>query len=224
MANTGYFKQLKELINCYVDKDGRVLTEPTGRIKEKGLDSSILSTLRRFVILLLDNKMVCEETRIYITDLYITYKGVADKMEKLYGTKPNINTIQTKLWNDKGKIVRYFGESMLVDLIEYQDIDKVEMYEDKLNIAYAKFGNDKILKNIALDIPESSGEIVDDIEQERFEQLISVMAPYSKQHMKFISDNLDTEAIKYCRYILTSGGLSSKDKFNREKLMSLLVD
>ena len=222
MANVGYFKQLKELVYDFTDSNGNVLNTPKGRIAKKELDDSIIKCLRRLVILLLHNDMLREETRIYISDLYITYNGVADKLKEKYGKEVNANTVQTKLWNDKGKITRYLGESMLVDLIEYQDIDKVEEYEERLDKAYEKFGNYKVLDNIALELPEITDKLVDKIEQERFNQFIEIIGPYTKKHMEFISSMLDKDVISYCKYILSTNSLTGEDKDNKEVLKELL--
>ena len=216
---SGLLKAYKEAVHCLYE-NGKVLDTPRGRYMNKNLDSDTIDVLRELVRLVIDNKMVTLETRLYISDIYITYKGVADKIQSLTGELPNVNTVQSKIWSDKNKLVRYFGENVFLDLIEYNDKEKLPEYREKIMYAYQKYGNDKVLNNLGINIPKCA--MVSEVNQDDFNDFISAIGPYTKAHMKFVEDNLDRDVAGYCRYILSSSNLTDKDKENKQIIMDMI--
>lgn len=223
MGNSALFKQLKELVHDFYS-DGEILDKPIGRIGKKELPDNIVRFLGDFVDLLLNSRMVCEETKIYISDVYITHEGIITEMESRGLGRPNKNTVQTKLWNDKGKIIKAFGEGMILELVEYRDISKLNQYRDSLNMVRAKYSKARLLSNIALKLPDTSNVKVTDVDKESFEEFISIVAPYCKKHMAFISEQIPTNIVSYCKYILSSKDITEEDIENRNMLLEILTD
>lgn len=216
-------QQLKELVDCYYD-GSNILKEPVGRIGKKELPEEINSVLRQLVDLLLNTKMLCEESKLYITDVHITYDGIAKKLSEKYDRDCNSNTVQTKVWSDKGKIIRFFGENMLVELIEYRDTKNMDRYNESLKLANKKYSNARILSNIALKLPETEEIEITEIKSDDFEDFIETVSPYSKRHMEFISSLISKEAVAYCRYILTATDITDTDIENKNRLLNLLAE
>lgn len=226
MANSSgnnFFKQLKEVVTCFY-RNGELLDKPVGSIANKlDNDKELIDFFKQFVNLLVNTRMLCNETKIYITDMYITYKGVCDKLYEITGKEPNFSTVQTKTYADKVKILRYFGDSFLVDLIYYKDKNSLGYLTEQLEKAYAKYGNSNLLRlGLALKIPDSE-EMKDSLPDEQFKEFISIIAPYTKSQMQFIESNLDKDALAYCRYLLNNTSLKSEEEFEKRELLINLL-
>lgn len=222
MANGGgYFKQLKGLVADFTE-NGEILKEPRGNTAKKGLNKDSKEFLTQFVDLLLTSRMLCDETKEYIKNPFITYAGVSDILSARDGREYNANTVQTKMWNDKNKVIKFFGERMLIQLIEYRDTSGLTEYKKSLEQAWNKYSKAKVLDSIALKLPTIEGEVDTENGRELFQEFIGVIAPYTKKHMQFISSNVSIDAVAYCRQILSRTCASDEDRKNKELLEELL--
>lgn len=221
MTETKYLGALKELVSCYT-YNGKVLDEPVGRLGELNLKPEIKEFLYRFVVLIMTSRMLCDETKMYLANKYITYAGVADELKSKRKIEVNPHTVQTKIWYDKGKLIRFFSERMLLDLVEYGDTSKLPKYTASLEDAQRKYANSGLLNSIDLTMPSTEGVNPETCTDELFNDFIRIIAPYSKRHKEFISSNLPVSAVAYCKYLLDSPTLSDEEMEHREMLMELL--
>lgn len=221
MAEKKYLGALKELVACYTD-NGVILDEPTGRLGSLKLNPDVKSFLKQVVVLLMTSRMLCDESKMYLSNRYITYSGVAKELKETKNIDANPHTVQTKIWYDKGKIIRFFGERMLIDLIDYGNTDKLSEYQKMLEEAQNKYANSGLLSSIDLNMPDTTGAEPNSCDDEQFNDFIRIIAPYSKRHKEFISNNLPVSAVAYCKYLLDSPVLSEKELEHKEMLMELL--
>ena len=137
------------------------------------------------------------------------------------GEEPkNVNTTISKIQYDKNKLTKIFGESMFVDVLTNgRDISN---YERILLEQYVKYNGKRseLRKNLALDIPEDC--VYAELDDDKFEELLTIIAPYTKSQMKFIAENLDREACGYFNYLMSMPGLKGIDKERAERLEMLL--
>ena len=61
------------------------------------------------------------------------------------------------------------------------------------------------------------------IDDNSFEDFISIVAPYTKNQVKFIESNLDIRGCGYFNYLLSYPDLKGVDKERQERLISLLT-
>lgn len=219
--SAGFTKQLKLLIWDFV-VDGEILEKPLGRAVKNDLDSERVEFLRLFIDLLLNSNYMSEETKIYLSDRYITMEGVQLKLEER-GIDVNINTVKSKVWNDKKKIITDFGEDLFGDIIRYRDVDMAS-YMDKLNRLQVKYNNVSILKNIDLNLRLDDTSINKSITEEEFQEFLGIIAPYSKRHRRFISDNIPRSMVGYAMYLLSNNMLFGDDLERKNTLLELLGD
>lgn len=223
MGSSALLKQLKGLVHDFYVED-KVLMEPVGRLSKKELPEDTIKFLSQFVDLLMNTRITCTETKLYISDLYITHRGIANEMELKGLGRPNTNTIQTKIWNDKAKIIKLFGEGMLLELIEYRNTSNLSHYNSQLSKAKEKYSNSRLLSNIALKLPDTTNIKTTSVDSSEFDEFISIIRPYCKRHMSFISEQLPVEVVSYCKYILESKDVSDIDRDNRDKLLEIIAE
>jgi len=220
MGEASLSKQLKGLVEDFTDDNGNILDKPKYKNIKTWIQGDRIEFLRQLVDLLLNSKWLKEETKIYIKDRYITKEGVYEKL-KYAGKDVNLNTIRSNIHNDMKRIASAFGERFLVNVTEYMNFD-ITSYKQILADLRAKKSNVKILNNIALKLPP--GDSTTSISQEEFDEFMSIIKPYTKRQMEFISNEISNSVVGYIKYILTSTLLNDVDKQRKEQLMMLLGD
>ena len=201
-------------------KEGKVLDSLTGRYIRKQLDADRLKLMRDLTEFLMETDYISEESKIYLSVPYITYKGVVDEMYIRHNKIVNLSTVQSKIWYDKGKLVKEFGADMPLDIIEYTNKD-VKIYMDKLATLRLKVNKVNILDNVALDFPKET-IYCDSISDEEFEEFLDIIAPYTKKCMGNVVKNIDEKVLGYIRYITTHKCLNDTDKQRYADLKELI--
>ena len=220
MAEQVFLKQLKELVSCYYI-DGEVLASPSGILANKIVDSDINDFLIDYVNLLINTNFLTEEGKIYISDRYITYRGVAQKLSNIELRDVNVNTVQSKVFWDKNKILRYFGDSFYADLVDKGDKGNLDYLRASLKKAYKKYGYDNILQTgLTIKLPDTDDSTeIGDISEDRFNEFISIILPYTNKQVKEVSKHIDKEMIRYCRDLLNSGSSLGEEELGRRQLL-----
>ena len=97
-------------------------------------------------------------------------------------------------------------------------------YMDKLNRLQVKYNNVSILKNIDLNLRLDDTSINKSITEEEFQEFLGIIAPYSKRHKRFISDNIPRSMVGYAMYLLSNNMLFGDDLERKNTLLELLGD
>lgn len=224
MAEQTFLRQMKELVFSYY-RDGEIKDRPTGTLGEKIKDSEINEFLRGYVGLLVSTRFLSDEGRIYIMDPYITYRGVTQKLTNTGVKEANSNTVQSKVFWDKNKMLRYFGDSFYKDLVLYGKKDNLPYLNAQLNKALEVYSYGKVLqKGIAVKLPDTDDiQCSPEISDERFDEFIGIILPYTNKQMQAVSSLIDKEVVKYCKDLLgASGELSDKEIERKQLLMDML--
>lgn len=225
MGSQGIMKQIKTVVaDIYDEKEG-FLKNPRTRLTRKELPDEVIQFIYRFVDLLLNTAMLSRETRAYITDEYITYNGVCTKLKEETGKEFNHHTVQTKIWYDKRKIVTFFGENVLTNLIDLEDTSELTRYNKAIDDAYKEYGQSKLWNNLTIKIPETT-EYEENVEvsEEDLVEFLATIGPYNKKHVRFIESSLDKDVVGYCKRLLKTNNLSETEQKHKEMLVQLLSD
>lgn len=226
---SNFNKQLKEIVSDFMDTEGKILDSPKGKIIKKELSDERIEFLKQFIDLLLNTDFVGEEYKVYISDRFITLKGVYERLkyEALNKgedeSRVNFNNVKGKIWYDKNKITSIFSERVLIDIVEYDG--SIEVYIEQLNSLKIKYNQVNLLNNLVLDIDTTLNtniQIKNDISDEEFKEFINIIAPYSIKHVKYISDNLPKDTLEYVKKILSTSIINGKDLERKEILLTLL--
>lgn len=222
-SNKSFMKQLKVVVSDLYEYGVGMREEPKGRTARKELPKDIMNFLVRFVDLVMNTTMLSEETKMYISDEYITYAGVCGRLEDITSKQYNAHTVQTKIWYDKRKIVKFFGEAMFTNLIELVEIDKLPEYNRALDDAYENYGQTKLWANLALHLPETTVEEEDArVSDDDFMDFIALVGPYNRKHIAFVEKSIDKYTVGYCKRLLKTNELSEQEKGHKEMLLQLL--
>ncbi|HAN10556.1 MAG TPA: hypothetical protein DCP90_08115 [Clostridiales bacterium] len=187
---------------------------------KQNISSRRLRLLRLFLDVVLNGKFTREAFKLYVSDRWITIRGVCEKLQK-QGKGWGKSAIQTIIWRDKERLEQVFGEKILVDILEYTDTN-LDNYEKRLVEAMVKYSNNSglLCGSIVLKFPEP--EMATELTDEDFTDFLQTIKPYLKLHMKYITENLDEKAVGYCKYIIASNVLSGVDLERKKYLMMLL--
>ena len=171
--------------------------------------------------------MLCEETRTYIFNKYITLKGVTDELnlrDASTGKVRNGHTTNSKVNYDRAKIQRLIGDNFIQDvLINNGNDDKMTEYSAKIvqaNIIYGKQQGEDIRDNIALSLNRRA--LCMNVDEEKWETFIQTIMPYLKSHMQAVTKSLDIETVGYFNYLVLSQSLSGVDKERYDYIKQLL--
>ncbi len=216
-------RRLKMLVGAYRNEDGTIATVPDSRYIGKVSDD-VNKYSRELVSFLLGSSFFCKETKMYIMDINSSYNSIAIKLFTEVNKRVNVSTIQSKVWNDKVKLVSKFGADMILDITAYNNKDNLGHYYKVLKDLSIKYGITNILSKVALDFPDTSCvSSIDGVTDDDFKEFISIIAPYCSKQRNFISSNLPLEWVAYCKHLLGDFNLTSKEEMQRQQLVDLIL-
>lgn len=217
---------LKEIVYDLMDNNGNSRVEPIGLVGSRKLPDSRLDLLRSFITLLLDTKILSDETRLYVFDRHISIEGVNDNLNNLEKNKNKtipLLTTKSKINYDRSKLERLFGRSMLGDIVlRENNNDKMGDYMSLIVDAMMKYRKDKtdLRENIALNLDKTV--LCKELTEEQFDSFKLTIMPYLKSHMEMLAKTIDSDSVGYFNYLLYSPKLSEVDKQRLEELKQIL--
>lgn len=215
--------KLKEIVRDYV-RDGEVMDLPIGKTAKRRLPDEINDFCKRFIGLLLYTDFISEAGKLYIKEYYITLKGITYELNEGNNIQVNESAIHARIWRDKQKIIKYFGDTMLTELLDYKDISNLDTYNIVLDKLQSEYGNSNLLSScVALRLPyieRYTGE--DIITDTEFKEFMQIILPYTKNQMEYISNNIPKHILSYCKYLLDNNILSEKDIDRKKQLINIL--
>lgn len=227
MGNSTLLKEIKNVAADVIDNNGNFRTVPIGAVGKRNLSEDRLKLLQSFLALLRDTSMICDETRMYLFNKYITLKGVTDELNsKLRPGDKEINghTTNAKVNYDRSKIQSKVGENIIQDiLINNGNESALKIYAVKIaecNVLYGKSKGEDLRDYIALNLDKKA--LSSELDEERFNNLIVTIMPYLKSHMRAVEKSLDKESIGYFNYLVQSPALYGVDKERYDYIKELL--
>lgn len=222
MRSVSILKHLKVVIADMVDENGNIRAIPISGTGKRGLTNNRIKFIADLIRLVRDTNIINEETRIYIFNKSISIRGVNELLNKNIideDKKYKVNTTISKIQYNKTKLTKIFGESMFRDILS-NSID-ISIYERVLSEQYAKYSNtDEMRENIVLNIPNNC--ITTEVSDEEFEEFIKIIAPYTKNHIEYIENNISNRLYGYFNYLISMPKLEGVDGSRRDILKKLL--
>ncbi|HAN09591.1 MAG TPA: hypothetical protein DCP90_03145, partial [Clostridiales bacterium] len=164
-----FMKQVKEIVSEFL-VNGEIADVPWGNIGKRNLSLQQIKLLRLFTDLVINTRIIQPETKMYISNKYITYRGVADHFKIIGKETLCESSIQSIAYRDKCKLESKLGKDILRDIIEYSRTADLDAYEERLleNLAY--YGNGSMLDKLKIKLPEE--EMVTDIDDDTYYELL----------------------------------------------------
>ena len=174
--------------------------------------------LRLLVDLLLNTRFLRKETKLYISDRYITMAGVTDIMEK-EGKETNVNTVQSTIYFDVVRINAKLTKTFLADIVEFnRNLDDIEQ---RIINTLIHFSKGHLFNNLAIKLPEHT--VKTEASWDEFQDFIMIVGPYSYQQMAIIQENIPPDIMGYCKYIISSSLITDDEKPRRQMILIFSV-
>jgi len=216
-----------------IDKNGNFRTKPIGEIGKRNLSDSRIALLQSIYKLIDIDGFLSKETRLYISDPYITMSGINKIMNEESQENPhwngkeiNINTTYAKIGYDRSnKLDKQLGTTIITDIVyKSQNNDVIAEYARRVAALYSKVNkggdNDKLRNNLVL--PLRNDVLCSELTSEKFDDFIKTILPYIKEHVDEVANEMDQDAVGYFNYLLYSPVLSDTDKIRLDRLRSYL--
>lgn len=216
MGNSSLLKEIKTVAGDMIDNNGNFRTIPIGPTGKRNLSEDRIKLLQSFLTLLRDTGMLCEETRMYLFNKYITLKGVTDELNSKVGVNGkefNNHTTNSKVNYDRVKIQKRIGDNVITDILMPGTSEEIlSIYSKKIieaNIIYGRQNGEDLRDNIALNLDKKA--LCIELDEERFNGFIQAILPYLKSHMQTVIESIDKESIGYFNYLILSNSLQGVD-------------
>ena len=212
----------KDIYFSYMDYENNLYERPIGIIAKRNLDKKRDSFIRSYISFIMNSKIISDTTKLYIRS---SSNSVASAIKNYNQTASedeaiNIKTAQSKINYDINKLLKYFPDNMLSEVLVHSSCN-LDDYTRRLNLAIADYSKkNKLLDNLALKIARVA--VQESLEEDEFNQLISIIKPYIKSHMRYIEENLDTKSCGYLLYLMSAPCLQGEDKERYELIKQLL--
>jgi len=186
-----------------MDSDDNLYDRPIGTIGKRNLDKKRDDFLKKYITLIMGTKIVSGTTKIYIKSTLPSVASVIASHNQTLDEDEHINikTAQSKVDYDTRKLLRYFPDNMITQVLSNSACD-LGGYEKSYNHAVADYTKNKMLDNLKLRLPRT--EIQDSLDEDTFERFIGMLAPYFVKHIKYLEDNLPANAVGYMQYLLST--------------------
>lgn len=215
--------EIRDVIVDMVDDSGNIRTLPIGKTGSLNLSSERITLLENLIRLVRYTAIVCNETKYYLFNHNVTMRGVSDELNKTLkeGEKEfNEHTTLAKIQYDKNKLIKIFGEDIIVDtLSNVADIDmhNIAVVRQYLNYEYAN----NLRGNLIIDIPKDNVQL--DISESAFNEFIESIEIYTKRQIELISTKLEAKACGYFNYLVITPSITEED-IERLNLLNKLLD
>lgn len=216
-------KRTKEIYQGYVDLEGNFYERPFGILEKINLSKRQDDFLRRYINVVMNTRLTSKVTKIYIRNTGSSVAAAIKNYNKILkeSEKLNIKSCQSSVDYDTGKLLKYFPDEMLTEIIFYNcDLTR---YEKQLNLAIARYSKENKLLTDNLILKIHCSNIRDNCTNEDFSELLSIIAPYFRKSIKYVEDTIP-ESVGYLLYLMStpSTSLSSEDKQKYDLIKGLI--
>lgn len=221
MANI--IRDLKGLYGCITDSNGNFLSKMTGVYKNVKLSKRRYEFLKGLIHLVMTSRITSENTKNYIKSNGSSVKDFVDSYNLTVKEQEQLkaSSVSQNVDYDRKKLLNFFPSDIMTKVIFSYELNIAE-FEKMLNMAYVKYGgNGKMLNNLALTIPKTA--VNDNLSEKEFEELLRVISKYTKNHMKYVSENLPIEQVGHLNYLVSAHKLEGEN-LTRFKILEVLLE
>lgn len=215
-------RQTKDLYHAYYDTYGRPYTSPIKVMGTTVERKDVDSFFRGYLDLVLKTKIISESTKIFIKSTSRSVQSVIDAHNRSLEEQHlhiSYATMQAMCLYDTKKLQRFFTDDMISKCL-FKKVD-ITPYLKAFSVAEAEYiKKSKALSAIALKIPRAHPEA--ELSDNDYREIISIIAPYTRSHMQYISENLPLKSVGYIHHLLHSSDLSDLDQERKRALLDLL--
>lgn len=212
-------KQLKVLMRETLD-NGIILDRPKYQYFQDNRDEMRDRLAIGLTRLLIDTTYFDRVTKVFISNFYMSKSDVVEEIGQ-FGLNMCRSSVATRIRLDIERFIKDFGKNVIVDLFENVSAP-VDDYIIRLESLECSGNNEKCevdqLRKLMIPVGKFDGG---EISEERFEDFVRLIEPYTEVGMRKVERVLDREVCGYVRNLLVNGAFGDKDTERLEKLKAL---
>jgi hypothetical protein len=133
----------------------------------------------------------------------------------------NLKTAQSKVDYDRKKLLGYFPDNMLYNVIYRSDCDLIP-YKRMLSVARQKYSKEECLSDkVVLNLPKKT--YCTSLTDEEFSEMVELLVIYSKNTVKEVEEKrLSADMTGYFNHLIFADVLSEVDEKRLQQLKMLL--
>lgn len=207
---------------AFKEVNGKLKFDTSSMIGQKKLGEDSKSFLEDYINFVMNCRILTNTTKIYLASIendlqeaIRAYNATANEFNQITSKKASNDT-----YNDTQKLLKYFPEDMLCNVINKKgDLD---YYKAQLNLAIGKkLGQMPLGKNSVLKIPLIVTKEVPS--EEEIDEFFMLYAPYTKAKIKKVEEQLPMNVVGYMNYISNKSNLTEEEKAKLDRLNSLVA-
>jgi hypothetical protein len=174
--------------------------------------------------LVMNTKITSKNTKNYLGSNAVSVRRFVESYNLVVSEDGQLKaaSVSQNVDYDRKKLLNFFPDDIISQIRYFGWEERIAGYEKMLDMAYVKYGgNRKMLNNLALTIPKTA--VNDNLSEKEFKELLIVISKYTKNHMKFISENLPIEQVGYLNYLVSAHKLQGED-LKRAKYLKVLLE
>ena len=205
-----YSRQLKTVVReCWSVERKQMEKEPRMEYLTDSMDEIRRMLMLKVTKYIMMGNNVKEDTKIYISNFYMTYNSVASELKRK-GEETSKNTVMTRVHRDLHKLQKIFSIEFMADLLVNLDrpmyiheiaLDNAE--RDTMGTSAYELENRMNIGVLRVPIGQESSTAVSDSDLNEF---FNKIKPYTKRSIEAIENSLDRNVCGYVRRLLKDGG------------------
>ena len=217
---TSMGKQLKALMRETLE-NGVILNRPKFMYFKDSHDEMRDRLAIGLTSLLINTTYFDRATKLFISNMYMSKTDVTSELAHV-GIDVCNSTVATRIRLDIERFIKDFGKTIIIDLFENLT-SSVDMYLLKVEQLLSSDNANKCcldsLRSIIIPVGKDTNN---EISNERLDDFIATIAPYTEIGMRQVELKLDREVCGYVRRLLTNGAFGDAEEEHLEKLKRVL--
>lgn len=221
-------KDMKKVYRDLYNADGQKRKERATGWIPRVIKEEHARFLDAFMVFILESDMLSDVTKRYISSYGLSVADMVEQWNNDEGnTKLELKPTINKINYDIKKLVKYFPDDKMLEnvarrLPEVHEY-KLSDYEEQLFQAASEFLKpDPMVKNLVIKVPKTHSKT--NLSNEKWNELLVILAPYTKDFIRQLEGNLDSDMVAYFNFLIRSPLTKNKDIERFSQLQKLLTD
>ena len=211
--------------NYYMDGADNIKLKPAYDSLMDKLPYENREFLLNLLKFLMYSKMISETTKVYLRGKDRTMNAVFVRYNREHlDNQINPNTAKSKINYDRRKLLDYFDDDMVHQILNYPETCDLAKYKRALTRADARYGKRGTLEKM-VNLNLKCSEYAHDVEADKFETFLTLIAPYRREIVeareKLIQEDY-RDVLSYINFLCSGSKLDAIDADNLNTLLEVL--
>lgn len=195
--NSSYAALMKALISSIYDIDKQeIREEPLVGILKYKYSAESISYMQRIAQALMETDFINTETKLYLSDIDITYKDISEALTK------NFNTVKSSVFYHIKKISSELPKTLIFSLLARDDRSKYQLEKCISKFEKLARGDINAQNVMLLDLSLRDGDEDFPIDDSEFDKFLELITPYCKKSIDRCNSKITPSMRRYYQYLL----------------------